>query len=121
MELADPHDLLPFQTDGLSLAPTLLRRNDQRQHESLYWEYHSQGGRQALRMGNWKGVRYNVAQNPHRPISLYNLTTDPGERHDVSDNNLDIATAITRRMSEARVDHAAWQWGRQPASRAIRP
>ena len=32
----------------------------QKQHLYLYWEFHELEGRQAVRMGKWKGVKYNV-------------------------------------------------------------
>ena len=52
------------QTDGISIAPTLLGRPGQRAHDALYWEFHSNGSSQAVRMGNWKGVRTNILKTP---------------------------------------------------------
>ena len=47
--------------DGVSFAPTLFGRpEDQAKPEYLYWEFTGYGGQQAVRMGDWKGVRQNM-------------------------------------------------------------
>jgi len=59
------------------MLPTLLGQSSkQKKHEFLYWEFHEQGKRQAVRMGDWKGIRQNVAKNPNGPIELYYLKPD---------------------------------------------
>ncbi|MEO1512355.1 MAG: arylsulfatase, partial [Planctomycetota bacterium] len=52
---------VPSEFDGVSIAPT-LRGDDiaQTQHRYLYWEFYEQGGKQAVRMGPWKGIRRGV-------------------------------------------------------------
>ncbi len=81
----------PQETDGYSLLPTFSGRpSDQRQHEFLYWEFHSGGGAQAVRFGNWKAVRNNVKKNPASEIELYNLAEDLGERRNVAADHLDL-------------------------------
>src|SRR5690606_16194264 len=47
-------------TDGISFLPTLLGDQDQDSHEFLYWEFPAYGGQQAVRMGQWKGLRQNI-------------------------------------------------------------
>jgi arylsulfatase A len=47
----------PGNIDGISRVPTLLGQKGQRDHNYLYWEFHERGGRVAVRMGKWKGVR----------------------------------------------------------------
>lgn len=71
-------------TDGISILPTLLNKGKQKQHDFLYWEFHEDGGRQAVRMGKWKAIKENVKKNPNSPIALYNLTSDPKELNDLS-------------------------------------
>lgn len=89
---------LPTATDGISFLPELLGR-EQRQHNHLYWEFHEQGGKQAVRTGNWKGVRLQADTNPHGPIQLYKLDTDPGEEQDLSNTNPEIASMIMAIMA----------------------
>ena len=58
----------PEQIDGISFLPTLLGQRNQKKHNYLYWEFHEQGGRQAIRKEDWKLVRYKV-------LDTVNITT----------------------------------------------
>src|SRR5690606_39676492 len=46
---------LESPVDGISFLPELLGQ-EQKKHDHLYWEFHEQGGKQAVRKGNWKAV-----------------------------------------------------------------
>ncbi|HOK24946.1 MAG TPA: arylsulfatase [Bacteroidales bacterium] len=92
---------VPDGIDGISFLPSLLGRKKQKQHDYLYWEFHEQGGKQAVRMGNWKGVRLNVNKDPEGKIELYNLSDDPGETKDVSEEYGDIVKKIDEIMKQA--------------------
>jgi len=80
----------------------------QKKHEFLYWEFHEQGKKQAIRMGDWKGVRLNVAKNPNGLIELYNLKTDIAEQHNVTDQHPEIVAKIERYMKSARTPSEHW-------------
>jgi len=88
------------QTDGLSVVPTLLGRSGQRRHDALYWEYHSGGSSQAVRMENWKGIRTNVLKNPGAAIELYDLARDPGETRDVAADHPAVVQRVERVMRQ---------------------
>lgn len=75
---------VPSHIDGISFLPTLLGKEKQQQHDHLYWEFHEQGGRRALRAGAWKLVQYDVNKNPQGAYELYNLESDPGEKSDLA-------------------------------------
>lgn len=93
---------IPAGIDGISLLPTLLSRPDrQKQHEYLYWEFKSKGGKQALRMGRWKGVRLNVRTDPDPPLELYDLDGDIGETTNIAAANPEIVSQIEQRMARA--------------------
>ena len=78
-------------TDGISLAPLLTGRDrDQKNHKHLYWEFHEQGGKQAVLKGDWKGVRRNVSRDPEAPIELYDLARDLGEENDLASRHPEI-------------------------------
>lgn len=101
-ELAGSHP--PPGIDGISMVPTLLGRDDQqKQHEYLYWEFHSRGGRQAVRMDEWKAVRLNVRENRNAPIELYNLAEDISEEHNLADQFPEIVEKMDQIMYEAHV------------------
>ncbi|WP_316819128.1 arylsulfatase [Pedobacter nyackensis] len=87
---------LPFRSDGLSIVPLLLNKGKQKQHDFLYWEFHEDGGRQAVRMGKWKAIRENVMKNPESPIALYDISKDIKESIDLSAKY----PAIVKKMRE---------------------
>ena len=94
----------PGDIDGISYLPSLTGQEAQPTHEYLYWEFHEQGGKQAVRKGNWKGVRLNVKEDPNGPIELYNLTDDPGETTDLAAQHPEIVEEMAKIMREARVE-----------------
>ena len=94
---------VPEGIDGISLLPTLLGKENQEQHDYLYWEFHESGGRMALRKGNWKAVKYNVATRPSAPIQLFNLSEDIGEKNNVALAYPEVARNLAKLMGEARV------------------
>lgn len=87
----------PKQVDGISLQQKLLRQRGQRRHEFLYWEFPSYTGQQAVRMGDWKGVRQELRRGRMK-IELYHLKEDPGEQNDVSAANPEIVRQIREIM-----------------------
>ncbi|MHC4623880.1 MAG: arylsulfatase [Planctomycetota bacterium] len=104
----------PAQIDGISMVPTLLGRPDkQKKHDFLYWEFHERGGKQAVRMGNFKAVRLSVHKNPNGPLELYELTNDIGEKQNVADRHPDVIAKIEAYLKTARTDSANWPLGRK--------
>jgi arylsulfatase A len=88
----------------------------QQQHQYLYWEFHEHGGKQAVRMGRWKGVRLNLQADPAAPVELYDLSVDPGEQHDVADRHPDIVAEIRTAMSHrTQSEVAQWNFARTEA------
>jgi len=85
---------VPQDTDGVSFLPVILGKNDQEKHAYLYWEHHSGGSKQAVRMGDWKALRLKVKGNPDAPIELYNLANDLAESEDVSKSHPEIVKKI---------------------------
>jgi arylsulfatase A len=91
----------PAHSDGISLVPALLGDPEQQQsREYLYWEFHM-GKQQAVRMGQWKGVRFGGTKEP---LELYDLEADVGESHNVANDHPDIVTRIAVIMEQARAN-----------------
>jgi arylsulfatase A len=87
---------VPENIDGISFLPTLLGKKKQPQHESLYWEFHEQGGKMAVRLGNWKAVKLDIDKTPQGTTELYDLASDIGETNDIASSNPEIV----KRMEE---------------------
>jgi arylsulfatase A len=93
----------PAGIDGLSLLPTLTGRGRQPQHPHLYWEFYEQGGSVAARRGPWKAVRLNMATTPNGPIELYDLTSDPGEQHNVAAQHPEMVARFAQIFTKEHV------------------
>jgi arylsulfatase A-like enzyme len=95
----------PENIDGISFLPTLIGKENQKQHDYLYWEFHEKGGRKALRKGDWKLVQYDVF-TPEKTTTteLYNLSTDIGEEKNVATENPELVKKLLELMNSARVE-----------------
>ena len=89
----------PADIDGISFLPTLLGKEGQKKHDFLYWEFPSYTGQQAVRMGNWKGIRKNIFKG-NLDVQLFNLTNDPREEFNVASTNPDIVKKIELIMGQ---------------------
>jgi arylsulfatase A-like enzyme len=94
----------PKGIDGISVVPALLGMKQTNQHEYLYWEFHERGFQQASRMGDWKALK--LATN--KPVELYNLKTDPGEKGNIADKHPDVVAKIEEYFKTARTDSKDW-------------
>ncbi|MFA5328503.1 MAG: arylsulfatase [Prolixibacteraceae bacterium] len=101
----------PQNIDGISFLPTLLGNSGQKQHESMYWEFHEQNGRQAVRKGDWKLVRYNVSIPEKITTELYNLKTDLGEENNVAAETPKIVKELLEIMKTARTPSDVFKFG----------
>ena len=89
-------------TDGISLAPTLLQKDQQKQHDYLYWEFPAYGGQQAIRQGNYKAIRTGLNKNPDAKVQLYHLSDDIAESNNIASQHPKIVENLTRLMRDAR-------------------
>jgi arylsulfatase A-like enzyme len=74
----------PENTDGISYLPTLLGQS-QPKHKHLYFEFHEQGGKQAVIKDNWKLIRLNVKMPEQTTLELYNIETDISEQNNLAE------------------------------------
>ena len=72
----------PKQVEGVDLIPYLTGENDGVPHETLYWR---QGGKTALRHGDWKLVRMGRRLSPGKAKwELYDLSKDISETNNLA-------------------------------------
>ncbi len=90
---------VPNDIDGISFLQELLG-NPQRKHQYLYWEFHEHGGKQAVRLDNWKGIRLNMSDNPDAAIELYDLSNDPAEQNNIAAGHPDVVQKIVDIMAK---------------------
>lgn len=80
----------PEDTDGISIAPTLLGADgSQELHEMMYWEY---GNQTAVRYGKWKAIQPGKPKGSkqNQPWELYDLSRDVSESTSVADSHSDV-------------------------------
>ncbi len=95
----------PENIDGVSILQTLQSKKNQPEHKFLYWEFYEEGGKQAVRMGKWKGVRLKVFENADAPVQLYDLETDVKETNDIAAKNPAIVNEIKKIMQQSHVEN----------------
>lgn len=87
--------------DGISFLPTLLsKKEQQKKHDYLYWEFHELGGRQAIRKDQWKLVKYNVKKTP--TFFLFDLDKDPFEKNNLANDFPEKRIELTKILENAR-------------------
>ncbi len=93
---------VPKNTDGISLLAA-MKGEKQKTHEFLYWEFPSYGVQQAVRMGNWKGIRQKMSKaktSADLKTELYDLKNDPGENTNLANKRPDIVDKIELIMNQ---------------------
>jgi arylsulfatase A len=93
----------PEGIDGLSYVPALTGK-EQKAHDYLYWEFHERGFDQAVRVGDWKGLRNGLGE----PLKVYNLKTDLHEDQDVAAQNPDVVAKLEAQLKAARSESEKW-------------
>lgn len=98
----------PEGIDGVSMAPTILGREQKRKPEWLYWELPRWNGKenkfadevpmQAARNGDWKVVR----PKPNGSVELYNLKTDRAESKDLAKSEPAVLERFEKYLASAR-------------------
>jgi arylsulfatase A len=96
----------PKGLDGVSLVPTLEGRPESPPTRPyLYWEF---SGHQAVRLGDWKGVRLKASQ----VTELYDLAVDPGERSNVASAHREVVSRVEEIFRFGRTESVLFPLGR---------
>ena len=100
--LAGGEASLPQGIDGMNILPLFYGRQVDTDNRLLYWEF--PGKQRAARRGDWKCV--TVKKN--KPLELYNLKDDPGERHNLAAEHPDMVERFDREMKA--MHHPSPNW-----------
>ena len=91
-----------WKLDGVNLLPFLTGEKSGAPHDALYWRF---GKQMALRMGDWKLVRYDnhvdLGASGVSSVKLYNLASDIGETND-------LAVLKAEKVREMQAKWDAW-------------
>ncbi len=90
------------------------RPEEQEHHDYLYWEFHRQGGKRAVRLGDWKAIQLELHRDPDAPLRLYHLQQDPAEQHDVAAEHPAIIARVREIFAEAHEPTEDWFFRTQP-------
>lgn len=102
--LADVADIsVDIPTDGISILPTLLGKEQITNDRFLYWEFQARDFTQAVRWQDWKAIRVNQGA-----IQLYDLARDVGETEDVAATHPDVIAKIETYLKDARSESKYW-------------
>ena len=91
----------PSGVDGISFLPELTGVGKQKKQGYLYWEFHEQGGKQAVLKDNWKLIRLNVDKAKKTKLELFNLNADPLEVMNVVTQYPEKVKALKALLDEA--------------------
>jgi arylsulfatase A-like enzyme len=94
----------PLGLDGTSFLAAALGRA-QKPGKPLYWEFYEDGFSQAARFGRWKAVR---SGGKGRPIELYDLAGDIGEKDNVAAAHPDLVAQAEAIFAKEHVPSAIW-------------
>lgn len=104
------------KSDGEDLMPLLLGKRNSRiakKSRSLYWEFHEEGGKMAMRQGKWKFIVLKV--NSDTPIyELYDLSKDLGERNNLADKHPQLVQQLYRKMIQMRTPSQLFPFKTEP-------
>lgn len=91
----------PSYTDGISILPTLLGKEQDEQHDYLYWENSDNTAHQAVKMGKWKLIGRNMSF-VEPDYELYDMSEDPTETKNVAADNPAVVDQLKALMQRAR-------------------
>lgn len=97
--------------DGISIAPTLLGKEQQLKHNYLYWEFPESGGQRAVRWDDWKAYNSGLKAGD-TTIQLFHLATDLQEQFNVASEHPEKIKFIREIFTKEHIpsDNARWRY-----------
>jgi arylsulfatase A-like enzyme len=82
-----------FPLDGIDLLPILTSQKQNIDRE-LYWRIAQRKNEKAVRYGDWKFIQDAKGEY------LFNIATDPGEKNNLKDTNIDMADKLKKLLAD---------------------
>lgn len=109
--LSDLTGIKTSQNDGISFLPTLLGRKDlQKKHDYIYFEFPEKSGQVAIRMGKWKGVKSNIKKNRNAAWEIYDLNADEKESTDISAQHPELVQSFEQILKKEHQPSHIREW-----------
>lgn len=99
-----------WKLEGVNLLPYLTGKNKSTPHDSLYWRF---GSQMAIRKGDWKLVKYDLAtenKTGTSPTKLYNLKDDIGEANDLAAKHPETVKELQAAWDQWNQSNVAALW-----------
>ena len=100
----------PAGIDGISMVATLTGTGEQRQHSHLYWEFYEQGGKRAVRVGNFKAIQLGLDKSLDGPIEVYDVSKDLSETTNIAAQNPEIVAKAKELFAVSHTPSPLWKW-----------
>ncbi len=100
-----------WKLDGVNLMPYLTGKDNGAPHDALYWRF---GQQMAIRKGDWKMLKYDLAADNGSGTSaakLYNLKDDVGEAIDLTDKHPEKVKELQAVWDAWNKSNVAPLWG----------
>jgi arylsulfatase A-like enzyme len=100
-----------WKLEGVDLLPYLTGKNSGMPHDALYWRF---GAQMAIRKGDWKLVKYDLAAeggSGTSPAKLYDLKADIGEATDLAAKQPGKVKELQTMWDAWNVSNVAPLWG----------
>ena len=96
--------------DGIDISAALRGEPLSDERDYLYWDYgHCRRDYdQAVRLGNWKGIRLGKEAGK---MQLYDLSSDVGEKNDVSEAHPEVVSRLEKILDSAAAPHPRYPIG----------
>jgi arylsulfatase A-like enzyme len=104
-----------WKVEGVNLLPHLQGKEITAPHQALHWRL---GKQMAIRQGDWKLVRHDLAAEGGKGVSksrLYHLKDDIGETTDLSEKQPDKVRELQSAWDTWNKDNTPPLWGGGPA------
>lgn len=94
----------PKESDGVSILRAFNGKEAKVKDRSFYWEFHEQGGKQAVLQNNWKLIRLQAKNGDKMYYELYNISTDPSEKNNLYETETEKAAELMEILDNSRTE-----------------